>query len=158
MNLLPVPWPPLITDAKVPRRIILRDYALTVGAWVALAWFAEHELLLVLSQIHELLGGPQGRPLPDWALWWARLRPYAIAVAFLAVWLVGWGLMAMRRLRGYAQLPQPTPLTAVEQAVRYGCTEADLLAWRALKIAVVHIDPGDRVRVEAGRALPPGRP
>ena len=147
---LPLDWPPLITDASVPRLLVVRDYALTILAWLALAWIAEHEIVLIVAQVRELFGAPPGRPLPDWQLWWDRLRPYVIAVAAMAAWLLAWGVAALRRTRRFARMPQPEPLSAADHAAQIGCSEAELVKWRSLKFAVVHIDAGDHIRVESG--------
>jgi len=144
-------WPPVITDVKVPRLVVLRDYLVTLGAWLLLLWLAEHEIVLIVAQVHELMGGPVAPPMPDWSLWLGRMLPYAVIVSVLAVWLIGWGVATIARGRSHADLPQPVPLSAAEQAVSAGCAEADLLAWRDMKVAVVHIDAANRIRVEPGR-------
>jgi hypothetical protein len=62
--------------------------------------------------------------------------------------LIVGSLLTLRRIARARLLPEPLPLSAGEEARRVGMTEEDLAAARNLRIAVVHIDPGGRHRVE----------
>ena len=142
-----VQWPPIITDVRLPRYVVWRDRSLTIAAWAFLLALTSDLLHLVIAHILQLFGNPLTATGAQWAIWWDRLRPFAQVVALMAVWLTMWGLISLRRLRRYRQLQVPTPLTLAEQAAHAGCTEADLLAWRGLRIAVVELDEVGRPRV-----------
>jgi hypothetical protein len=49
----------------------------------------------------------------------------------------------------------PASLTLAEEAAHTGCTQADLLAWRGLRIAVAHLDEvgGPKCRAQANGHL-----
>jgi hypothetical protein len=101
----------------------------------------------VLDEARELIGHERGGPPEDWALWWRQLWPYLVAVAALGLWLVAWAIISVRRVRRARTLPQPQPLTLAEAAVRVGATEAQLQAWRSLKLAVVQLDAQEHLTV-----------
>jgi poly-beta-1,6-N-acetyl-D-glucosamine biosynthesis protein PgaD len=152
-GLLPtIPWPPIITDVRLPRYIIWRDRLLTIAAWLLLLTLASDLFVIVIARALELSGRSQTGPGAQWPIWWERLRPFAMVIALMAVWLVLWGLMSLRRVRIYRRMRLPASLTLAEEAAHAGCTEADLTAWRGLRIAVAHLDEAGRPSVVPGRA------
>jgi poly-beta-1,6-N-acetyl-D-glucosamine biosynthesis protein PgaD len=134
------PWPPIITDAREPRLVVWRDRLMTVGMWLLLLYLMRHGIHVVLDAITDLFGHKLGAPDVDWASWWGRLQPYLIVAVFLGLWLAGWGFAALRRMRRNVGKPQPPALALAEEAHRAGSTEAALLAWRKLPVAVVELD------------------
>jgi hypothetical protein len=147
-GLLPsIQWPPIITDVTLPRYVVWRDRLLTIAAWTLLLALTSDLFYLVVDHALELFGHPLTGPGAQWALWWDRLRPFVQVIALMAVWLTLWGLVSLRRLRRYQRIQLPTPLTLAEQAAHAGCTEADLLTWRGLRIAVVDLDAAGRPSV-----------
>jgi hypothetical protein len=147
-SLLPsVRWPPIITDVTLPRYIVWRDRLLTLAAWVLLLILASEMFHIVITHTLELFGHPQTGPRAQWAIWWDRLRPFVQVIVLMAAWLLLWGVTSLRRVRAYRQMRVPVPLTLAEEAANAGCTEADLLAWRELRIAIVYLDEADRPTV-----------
>jgi poly-beta-1,6-N-acetyl-D-glucosamine biosynthesis protein PgaD len=142
-----VRWPPIITDVTLPRYIVWRDRLLTFAAWVLLLVLVSDLFRLVAARPLAMLGHPQSGPAEQWALWWERLRPFVVVILLMAGWLFLWGLISLRRVRIYRQMRPPTPLTLAEEAAHAGCTEAELLTWRELRIAVAHLDEAGKPRV-----------
>ena len=142
-----VRWPPIITDVTLPRYIVWRDRLMTLAAWVLLLVLVSDLFRLVAAGPLEMLGHPQSGHGEKWTVWWERLRPFVQVILLMAAWLFLWGLISLRRVRIYRQMRVPAPLTLAEEAAHAGCTEADLLAWRDLRIAVAHLDEAGRPRV-----------
>jgi len=147
-SLLPqIQWPPIITDVRLPRYIIWRDRLLTIAAWLLLVALASDLLHLVVARALELSGRSQTGPGAQWPILLDRLRPFLEVIALMAVWLTLWGLISLRRIRIYRQMHLSASLTLAEEAAHAGCTEADLMAWRGLRIAVVDLDEAGRPSV-----------
>jgi poly-beta-1,6-N-acetyl-D-glucosamine biosynthesis protein PgaD len=147
MPVLPVDWPPLLADAKLPRHVVWRDILLTIGAWLLLYWLVWRGIMLISDDLTGVSGAPLHGSEADWTVWWVRLRFYAVAVGLLAIWLAIWGMVSRRRIRRYHSLPNVVPLSLAEEAAGAGCSEAELRAWRELKSVVVHFDSSNRVIV-----------
>jgi poly-beta-1,6-N-acetyl-D-glucosamine biosynthesis protein PgaD len=143
----PIQWPPIIADVTLPRYVVWRDRLLTIAAWVLILTLASDLFYLVVDHALELFGHPLTGPGAQWALWWDRLRPFVQVIVLMAVWLMLWGLISLRRVRSYRRIQMPASLTLAEEAAHAGCTEADLLAWRGLRIAVAHLDEAGRPNV-----------
>jgi poly-beta-1,6-N-acetyl-D-glucosamine biosynthesis protein PgaD len=154
---LPMTWPPLITDAKVPRYMFWRDALVTISAWLFLFWLTRHGLQLIIDEMRALFGYARQGPEAEWKIWWERLRSYAAVVGILATWLVIWGRVARRRIRRYRSMPLLVPLSLAEEAALANCSEADLAAWRDLKSVVVHFDAAGQMVVAGGGDLTIGR-
>jgi poly-beta-1,6-N-acetyl-D-glucosamine biosynthesis protein PgaD len=133
-------WPPIISDADLPRFVVWRDRLLTVAMWLLLAWLCRHMLHWTLDQLLALFGRPRHLPPLDWRDRWARLQPYFIVVGLLAIWLIIWGLASLRRIRRYSRMPQPAALTLEEQARQGGCSAAELSEWRKPRVCTAHLD------------------
>ena len=146
-RVLPIDWPPLLADAKLPRYVFWRDVLLTVGAWLLLYWLTRRGLMAIWLGLSDVSGHPRPGSEADWTVWWARLRFYMVAVSLLAIWLAIWGRVSRRRIRRYHSMPTLVPLSLAEEAVRAACSEADLSVWRDLKSAVVHFDTSDRMKI-----------
>jgi poly-beta-1,6-N-acetyl-D-glucosamine biosynthesis protein PgaD len=147
----PIAWPPLITDARMPRRLIWRDRLLTLGMWLLLLYFARGAIALMVGEVLDWLGRDNPMPEIDWVRLGRQLAPYLLAAGLLGLWLLGWGLAAVRRVRRAERLPEPRPVSLEEDAKRGGCTPAELASWRELRVAIVHLDDHGHVRVEPGR-------
>jgi hypothetical protein len=143
MRMLPIDWPPLFADAKVPRLVVWRDVLLTVGAWLLLYWLVWRGIMLISDDFTGASGNPLRGSEADWTVWWARLRFYAVSVGLLAIWLVIWGIVSRRRIRRYHSLPNVVPLSLAEEAAGAGCSEVELRSWRELKSVMVHFDSSD---------------
>ena len=93
--------------------------------------------------------------LPWQVAWHDRLLTItAWLIAAFTVWLTLWSLMTRRRVRTYHQAPVPEPLNLTDEAAHAACTEANLLAWRELRISIVHLDEASRPRVESCQRNP----
>jgi hypothetical protein len=148
----PIRWPPIITDVELPRYIVWRDRLLTTVAWLLLLALAGDLFLLIIDHALEPLGRPKTGPDAQLAFWWQRLQPFMAVIALMTAWLILWGLMSLRRIRIYPRMRLPSSLTLAEEAAHAGCTEADLAAWRGLRIAVAHLDGAGRPSVVPGEA------
>jgi hypothetical protein len=143
------PWPPLIIASEAPRWVRWRDFVLTLLMWLLLAVMLETEFELVVQHNLVRFGLGEYRTDPNWPEFFERLAPFLAASAILIAMLVVSGLFTRRRRRHALSLPLPPPLDLAAQARRAGLSEPELAAARELSIAVVHIGPDGRHRVEA---------
>ena len=146
--ILPDQWPPLITSARQPAWMPWRDRLLTLAMWLLLALLCRNSIALAFDLLREAAGIDRRRPHPDFALFWARLEPYLIVTALLLMWIVTFGMVALRRLRRRSRHAAPE-LPLAEEAATRGVTPDALDDWRAARIAVVHVDAPGRMRAEA---------
>ncbi len=147
------PWPPLIVAAHIPRLVRWRDALLTALAWAAFAFLLEKELRLVVGALQALEFREFGVEA-QWLTYLERLTPFLLAVAVLAALLVGFSIRTLRRRSRSLLLPQPTALSAADQARRAGIEEGALVAARDQRIVVVHIDDIG-IRIETTREVSP---
>jgi poly-beta-1,6-N-acetyl-D-glucosamine biosynthesis protein PgaD len=142
------PWPPLIVAEHIPRSVRWRDALLTALAWGAFAYLLEKELAPVFGALQALGLGDYGVKV-DWLAYLARLTPFLLVAAGLAVLLVGFSLGTLRRRSRSLLLPQPAALEGIDEARRAGLDEAALVAARDQPIVIVHIDDaGIRIEVK----------
>jgi hypothetical protein len=146
--LAPKTWPPLVTGARLPRAVVWRDVALTLLVWVLLALLCRNFLLLVADEFRVATGRDRVGPEFDLLALWQRLSGYVVVVGVLLGVLSFAGLATLRRLRRLRARPLPVPLPPAAEAARHGVALGDLEAWRALRVAVVHVDGQGRMRAE----------
>jgi hypothetical protein len=142
-------WPPLIVAAHTPRWVKARDVVLTLFMWILFAIMLETEFELFFGHYLKEIGLGDFHTVPNWPVFFERLRPYLVTAAVLTGLLTIFSVRTLRRHRRSLLLPQPSPLPAAVQARHAGITEAALLAARDLPIAVAHIDSDGTYRIEA---------
>lgn len=140
-------WPPIISDADLPRFVVWRDRLLTAAMWLLLLWLCRYPLHWGLDQLLGLFGHPQHLPPFDWRDRWTRLQPYFAVVGLLAIWLIIWALASLRRIRRNARMPQPMALTLEEQALQAGCDADELSEWRNFQVCTAHVDEHGAISV-----------
>jgi hypothetical protein len=144
------PWPPLIVARHVPGPVKWRDLLLTSFMWAIFVVLVEAEFELFVDDFLEWLGyGRRGGSDANWSAYVERLMPFLLVAAALAGFLVTFSLRTLRRSFRARFLPQPAPLDAAVEARRTGLDEAALIAARARRIVIVHIDADGRHRIEA---------
>ncbi len=141
-------WPPLIVVSDKPRWVIWRDFTLTLMMWLGFALMLETEFELFFGRYLERLGLGEFHTEAHWEVFFQRLRPYIGLVVILVVILAGTTLATLHRVRRALTQRLPPGLTPEEQAPRAGMTPAALVEARALRLAVVHVEPDGRHRVE----------
>ena len=145
----PESWPPLIVVANKPRWVVWRDFALTVAMWAIFAIMLETEFELFFGRYLERLGLGDFDTEAQWALFFQRLAPYLWLIVMLLALLGASTVATLHRIRRFLKSAPPPPLAPAEEAAHGGMEEADLLAARRLRNAVVHVEAGGRRRVEA---------
>jgi hypothetical protein len=151
----PKVWPPLIVASTKPTWVTVRDVALTLLMWVLFAIMLETEFELFFGHYLQRIGLGDFDSEGRWLEFFQALRPFLqVALVLVSLLLIA-GLLTLRRVARGRRLPQPTPLTAVDEARRVGMDEARLIASRELRIVVVHIEPDGKHRIEPRQAAPP---
>ena len=134
----PIPWPPVII-AALPAWMKWRDAMLTLMMWVLFVLLLQRQFRLVSRTV----GGRS-----DLGDFLALLAPYAgTALVLIGILAVAAMLTERRRQRALTLQP-PAPLALADEARRAGLDEAALAAARGLRIAVVTIETGGRLRIE----------
>jgi hypothetical protein len=141
-------WPPIITAARRPRLILLRDTLLTLLMWLILFAILYTELEFALSALAVLLGRSEAQIDAELELFFRRMQPLLWLIGGL-VTMLALATIASRRRRVEALVgPQPSPLPQAELAAIAGMDEAALAASHTIRRMVVHRD-GTALRVEA---------
>jgi poly-beta-1,6-N-acetyl-D-glucosamine biosynthesis protein PgaD len=132
-------WPPLITGARLPRWIRIRDVVLTLLAWFLLGRLLRDPIYVAYDYLrHPIFQLTTAQPLDIRALW-ERLRYFALISVVLVTWLCLWALINRRRLiRCPTHAPQPPELSLAEQAARAGIDEKKVNEAREFKVTNVH--------------------
>jgi hypothetical protein len=122
-------WPPLVIAASRPLLTRVRDVAVTILAWLALAALLNRELELGLASylrgygMGALVDRLQLRELGgrlDWSQTIGHLAPYVTVAAFLVAFLCGFGLHTLLRRRRALKAPRPQPLSLAREARHAG--------------------------------------
>lgn len=141
-------WPPLVGSDRVPRYIVIRDYALTLIAWCVFAWMLRNVIALTFDWFREPFGQLTYLQAPDWPKIWLHLRNYVVTGAMLIVWIAFWSVYRSKDLRPlqHTQLashaphhPLPAPLEPQVLCQRYGVDPAELAQWQQHNIVTVAI-------------------
>jgi poly-beta-1,6-N-acetyl-D-glucosamine biosynthesis protein PgaD len=133
------PWPPVIQTA-LPAWMKWRDALLTLLMWSLFAFVLVRQFRLVSRTV-------AGRT--DLVEFLELLAPYAgLAVLLIGLLSVAARLTERRREKALRLRP-PAPLALADEARGVGLTEAALEQARALRIAVVHREPGG-LRIQQG--------
>jgi poly-beta-1,6-N-acetyl-D-glucosamine biosynthesis protein PgaD len=159
------PWPPLICSAKVPWFIRVRDWFLTLLAWLFLAFALRLGLLLLWDYFSYPVFELTRIKTPDWTLVWERLSPFVYMILAVVTWIIAWGVKRRSQLRRTfdpRRLTPPLPLE--EHAASLGLDPREIERWRQWRIVTVYFD-GNRIAtarpggpedaVEDPRSLPP---
>lgn len=142
-------WPPLITAARQPAWMRWRDVGVTALMWLIFAIMLETEFELTFAGVRQLLGHDVQADA-RWAEYWDKLVPFLQVVAALVAWLALFGVLTQRRRARALALPQPAALPAAADAARAGLAEAALLQARGWRIATVHLNEDNSIRIEGG--------
>lgn len=142
-------WPPLIVAEREPRLLWWRDFIFTAAAWVLLGALVEKEFSFLRALYREKVEDLPGTVHSHWGLFTSELRPDFVVIAVLLLFLSGSGAITLRRRRRGLLMSPPPPLALAAEVRRVGMAEEELSAARGLRIAVVHVESGGRVRVES---------
>jgi len=145
------PWPPLITIARHPRWVTIRDVVLTLLAWCVVFWLCSGLFNAVNDFVHQRTTIPT-----KFDTLWEELPYFVLFAAVLVVLLAVSAALDRQRVRGQDDVQQPVPLGLAEQAERAGIGATALAEARQLK--VLHVDFGERGAIAALRGVPTETP
>lgn len=144
-------WPPLIVVAPRERWKAWRDVILTLFIWAGFLYIFVDQSIHFWSSIHHVQVIYPGAFVEHWDF---RLKPFAILVAVLCLWLFCFGIHSLRNWRRVTQEPVPPALPLGTEAVRHGMSEEAILAAREMKVAVISLDESGRYSARASAADP----
>lgn len=139
------PWPSLITNVKVPWFIRVRDWFLTLLAWLGLAFALRLGLLLLWDYFSYPIFELTRVARPDWGLAGERLAPFVYMILAVVIWIIAWGVKRrpqIRRTFDPRRLTSPLPLE--EHAAGLGLDPREIECWRQWRIVTVSFD-GHRI-------------
>ena len=148
MNSISRPWPPLIIADHPPRWVKSRDHLLTLLMWLVFGVMLESEFELFFGAHLERLGFGDFDTDANWPAFFERLLPFLLVALTLILLLFVASLRTLRRRRRALLLPPPGPLGITEEIRRTGMDEASLIAARAERIVIVHIDADGKYLIE----------
>lgn len=139
MQLKPVVWPPLIKSHRnLPGWMLVRDVVLTLLAWATLAYFLREPIALGIDYFRYPLFELNTTTLPDMALVWKRLRPFAELIVLAMVWLLVSVQVWRKRALARNVCELPLALPPDQHAALFGLDTRTLLAWQQQRIQIVH--------------------
>jgi poly-beta-1,6-N-acetyl-D-glucosamine biosynthesis protein PgaD len=147
-------WPPLVGTDNIPALILIRDTALTLGAWLMFAYLLRKPILLILDYLRYPMLELTASSAPDWNRLWIQLQPYALYIGWLMVWIMFWGIVRRKTLSASAPKPQPPALTTEEHASALNLNAQNLRVWQGSRNQIVHFDEkGNITKVTVGPML-----
>lgn len=153
-------WPPIIDNAHLPMWMRLRDFVLTLLAWLVLLYLLRDLLTAAAYGVLDRFGIEHGAPPWPAGKILRDLAPFMGVVLLLVMWLaaftaVRWRLLADTR----AALSQPEPLEPAIQAADLGFSPDDARQLRDSRAATVDLrEDGTVSGVEPRPATRVGRP
>jgi hypothetical protein len=133
----------------MPVWVRVRDFVLTIAAWVVLMYWVRGALLLIGDWLSYPFFELSTQPAPDWNRIWSTLAPFFAVSALLAAWLVYWAAQRRTILGRQRWVTQPAPLDLETHAAQFGLRASDALALREARIATIRFDA-------SGAIAPPG--
>ena len=136
----PMPWPPIVSHARLPWWALARDLVLTLLMWGALGTLVVTNLEIGVQAL-QLLGG-QTIELTDpfLAPFLGRMERRLAIAAGLVIVLAAMTLVSILRHRRRIGRPQPPPVPDSDLARDLGLDEARLAALRGQRVLTVDVD------------------
>jgi poly-beta-1,6-N-acetyl-D-glucosamine biosynthesis protein PgaD len=157
-----LPWPPIITAAKVPWYVHARDWILTLFAWAVLLAMLGRGLVFFIDYFSDPASQTTHRPLfvrytaPEWKSLWEHFFITLYASAFMVLWIVVWTFRRLKQVQRTCDSRPTHDLSLEEHAGSLGLDPERVSEWRKLKVATVRFK-GEDLRqiadVESGDTL-----
>lgn len=139
-------WPPLVGATNPPLIILLRDIAITIGAWFMLFYLLRDVALLAWDYLSHPIFELTVSTAPDWPVIWSLLAPFAGYSAVLVSWLLYWGYVSRHHLADARHKPQPSALSVAEHAQSLGLPPEQVRTWQTRRALVVNFDDAGNIR------------
>ncbi len=139
-------WPPLVRADKVPLSIRVRDFLLTLLAWVAFCWMLKDAFHLTFDWLRPPFGRLTFLAEPDWAALWKPLRPFVQLTGVLVIWISFWAIVRRNTLRPQQEIPvAPAALDPETLCARYAVSVTQLTLWQQSKCVTVDVFEGSKI-------------
>ncbi len=143
----PRPWPPIVSDARLPWWVVARDVVLTLLLWSAFAYGIVSNLEVAGHALRLLAGEAIEAADPMLAPFLGRMARRMTIVLLLVSLLAVATLASIRRHRHAIGHPQPEPVPDADLARDIGLDEAQLAALRQRKVVTLDVDGEGRASV-----------
>jgi poly-beta-1,6-N-acetyl-D-glucosamine biosynthesis protein PgaD len=141
----PGSWPPIISIARAPLLVRLRDYVLTVAAWALLIYLARNGIALIIDYFSYPIFQLTKTHPPGLPEVWDHLGGFLIYSIAAMVWVTMWGIINRHQLRYVARVTPPSPLPVEQHAAGFNLDVKTVELWREMKVVVVQFDPNHRI-------------
>lgn len=138
-------WPPVIDGGGAPTSIRVRDAAVTLFAWLFLAYFVAPMLFALVHDGLLLLGLRVAGTPSDFQIDWAQLAPSLRMVVALALWFLLLVLLRRPRLLAMQSRPQPPPMEPDAAFRHFGVDAAAAHKLRHDRVLHVGFDAEGRI-------------
>lgn len=136
----PMNWPPLVGIKSLSRSILIRDFLLTLGAWMVFAGMLHNALYLAWDYLSYPMFEYTNAQPPDWLELWSRIQYEMQIVALLMTWLLAWGYVRRASLSRVEPQPPPPALSPGEHARALGLAPEQVRSWQTERSLVAHFD------------------
>jgi poly-beta-1,6-N-acetyl-D-glucosamine biosynthesis protein PgaD len=149
----PTSWPPRIPASFAPGRIRIRDFVLTLMAWLVYAWILRQPVVALVTWLSPSTGAVLERIFG--VTLGIDIRPFLWIAAGLVAWLVSIGVLQKQRLRRQPSLDNVVPALPLEdQFAAAGVPYAQIaLLHGSRRLRIDHDEQGRIVRIESEPAL-----
>jgi poly-beta-1,6-N-acetyl-D-glucosamine biosynthesis protein PgaD len=141
----PGSWPPIISFARAPLLVRIRDFVLTIAAWALLIYLARNGIALIIDYLSYPIFELTKTHPPGLPELWAHLGGFLIYAIAAMVWLTMWGIINRHRLRYVARVTPPPPLPVEQHAASFNLDAGTVERWREMKVVVVQFDANHRI-------------
>jgi hypothetical protein len=147
------PPPPLIEAGPVSCLVRLRDWLLTLAAWVVTGLLVHNALMLFWDFLKPPVFRLTETDASTWHLVLGIVRGYQIELEILALWVLCSGFLFSLQRRDLRRRAKATPpIGHAELAAVVGVPEATLVAMEGVKL--IEADIGEGGKIAAVRAWP----
>jgi hypothetical protein len=145
--------PPLIEAGPVSWLVRLRDWLLTLAAWVVTGLLVHNARMLLWDFLKPPVFQLTGTNASAGHLVLGIVLVYRLELEILALWVLCWGLLFSLRRRDLRRQAKATPpIRPAELAAVVGVPEATLVAMEGVKL--IEADFGEGGKIAAVRASP----
>jgi poly-beta-1,6-N-acetyl-D-glucosamine biosynthesis protein PgaD len=137
------PWPPLITNVKIPWYVRARDWAFTLFAWAAMGTLLRRGIWMIQDYFTYPFFRLNHYTAPNWVKLWNHFYIAVYASIFMVLWIVIWTLRRVKQIRRVHDPRHAHPLTMEEHARSLGLDPEKVKKWRQFKVATVQFTGAD---------------
>jgi poly-beta-1,6-N-acetyl-D-glucosamine biosynthesis protein PgaD len=139
-------WPPVINADHVPLWARMRDFVLTIGAWLIILSTLHSFIWLILDYLADPIFELSTSAPPHWSEIWNRLSWYVYCALGLVAWICFLAIIRRKIINATKYIKTlPSPVEMNELDVTVGVTPTEVDRWHELRSVKVFVNEDNRV-------------